>query len=182
MKSLTGKLLVASPKLRDPNFFQTVVLMIQHESQGALGLILNRPSDHTVKQAWELLGNSCPCEEPIYIGGPVPGPVLAVHTYEELADQMVLPGLFVTGQNHSFEDLFLRDAQHYRFFSGNSGWASGQLEAEMQVGGWLTTSALIDDVFSDYETLWKTVTTRIGLNIAAPGIHPDQLPPDPSMN
>jgi putative transcriptional regulator len=69
-----------------------------------------------------------------------------------------------------------------RLFTGHAGWGGGQLEGELEAGGWLFTQATIDDVFADYETIWKTVTQRIGLEIMAPDIDREHVPPDPSMN
>lgn len=183
MKSLTGKFLVASPQLGDPNFSQTVVLMIQHESQGALGLVLNRPSEKTVREVWEMIDKPpCESEQLVHIGGPVPGPLLALHTLRSCADQEVLPGLYVTAQENAFEELVNQSEEKYRLYSGHAGWAAGQLDGELKASGWLTTSATVDDVFSDYETLWKRMTSRIGIGILAPGVRPDQVPKDPGLN
>ena len=183
MKLLTGKLLVASPQLRDPNFAQTVVLMIQHETQGAFGVILNRPGDKTVDEVWQLIGKeSCDCQQVVYVGGPVPGPLIALHTLESLSDQQVLPGLYATAQATAFDELLKQPEANFRIFSGHAGWAVGQLEAELKLGGWLTVAATIDDVFADYETLWRQVTSRIGLKILVPGLRPEHVPKDPGLN
>jgi len=56
------------------------------------------------------------------------------------------------------------------------------LEGELKLGGWLTSAATVDDVFSDHETLWRQVTSRIGLNILVPGLRPEQVPKDPGLN
>ena len=78
--SLAGHFLVASRYLRDPNFAQSVVLMIHHDQQGAMGVVINRPADKTIREVWEIIGNDpCDRDDLIYIGGPVPGPLVAVH-------------------------------------------------------------------------------------------------------
>ena len=183
MKSLTGKLLVASPQLRDPNFAQTVVLMIQHESQGAFGVVLNRPGDKSVDEVWEMVGKEpCDCHQSVNVGGPVPGPLMALHTLEALSDQQVLPGLYVTAQAVAFDELVQQTEEDFRIYSGHAGWGSGQLEEELKQGGWLTSNATVDDVFADHETLWRHITSRIGLKILAPGLRPEHLPDDPSLN
>ncbi len=183
MDVLSGKILVASPQLRDPNFAQTVVLLIQHESQGTFGLVLNRPGDKTVDEVWRMLEKDpCNCQEMVFVGGPVPGPLMALHTVESLADEQILPGLYVTAQADAFEKLFRQDQAEFRLYSGNSGWGAGQLEGELELGGWLTTSATVEDVFSDHETLWQQVTSRIGLKILAPNLRPEQIPKDPGLN
>jgi len=185
MDTLTGKFLVASPRLRDPNFSQTVVFIIQHQEEGALGVILNRPSEKSVQDVWKVVGKpTCDSEQRVYLGGPVPGPLLAIHTLSSRADQEVLPGLFVTAQESEFHQLVDQTMEDCRVYSGHAGWGGGQrqLDAEMEAGGWLTTGATADDIFSDSDTLWKRMTSRIGLGILAPEIHPDQVPKDPGVN
>ena len=183
MKSLKGKLLVASHQLSDPNFFQTVVLIIQHEAQGALGVVLNRPSEKSVQEVWEMIGKQpCGSEQLVHVGGPVPGPLLALHTLGAQADGEVMPGLYVTAQENVFQELVNQTEENFRLYSGHAGWGEGQLDAELKAGGWLTTAAVVDDIFSDYQTLWKRIISRIGLKILAPGVRPEQVPKDPGLN
>ncbi len=181
--SLAGHFLVASRYLRDPNFAQSVVLMIHHDREGAVGVVINRPSDKTVRDVWELIGNDpCDRDDFIYVGGPVPGPLLALHLLEAFSDHEVLPGLYVS-KNRDALDLIVRKKNiPLRLCSGNAGWGSGQLEGEMEAGGWLSTRATLDDVFADHESIWKTVTQRIGLEIMAPDLDSEHVPPDPSLN
>lgn len=78
--SLEGHLLVASAELRDPNFFQAVVLLIRHSEEGALGLILNRRTTATIRQVWEQVSDiACTSTQPLHLGGPVQGPLMALH-------------------------------------------------------------------------------------------------------
>src|SRR5205814_2997514 len=81
MKSLQGQLLIASPKLFDPNFFRSVVLLVQHTENGALGLILNHPLEMTIANAWEQV-SEMPCEATgvLHQGGPCDGPLMVLHT------------------------------------------------------------------------------------------------------
>ena len=182
-KSLAGHFLVASRYLRDPNFVQSVVLMIHHDYQGAMGVVINRPSDKTVRDVWEMIGND-PCErdEYIYVGGPVPGPLVALHPLEAFSDHEVVPGLFVSTHRDALDLIVRRKDVPLRLCSGNAGWGSGQLEGELEAGGWLSTRASMDDVFAEPETIWKTVTQRIGLEIMAPELDAEHVPPDPSLN
>lgn len=183
MKSLAGQLLVASPQLRDPNFAQAVVLLLQHEPQGTLGVVLNRPSDKTVQQVWELIEKDpIDCHQLVHLGGPVPGPLIALHTEQSFSNKEILPGLFVTVQEESFHSLVDQQDAQFRFFSGHAGWGAEQLESELSVGGWLKSPATVEDVFGDHETLWKRATSRIGLSILVPGIGKDRVPDDPSLN
>jgi putative transcriptional regulator len=182
-KFLTGHFLVASRYLRDPNFARSVVLMIQHDRDGAMGLVINRPSDKTVGEVWELIGNDpCEREDYIFIGGPVPGPIIALHDVEVFSQHEVLPGLHVATHKDALDVLVRRGEARLRLFSGHSGWGKGQLEGEMDAGGWLSTRASLEDVFAEFESLWNTVTQRIGLEIMAPNVDSEHLPPDPSLN
>ncbi len=183
MGTLAGKLLIASRKLRDPNFRQTVVLLLEHNDDGALGVILNRPTDRTISEVWEAVDfDPCDNEQLLNQGGPVPGPLIALHTSEELSEKTLLPGLFLSMQKETVDPLVRQTKYPFRLYSGNSGWGGGQLEEELQQGGWLSGPAKRSDVFADAEKLWPQVTNRIALDIIAPGIDPKQLPPDPSVN
>src|SRR4051812_22214559 len=96
MKSLQGQILVASPKLVDPNFFHTVVLMVQHNDEGALGLVLNRPLQTTVKEMWEQVdeGTKCGVEGALHQGGPCEGALMVVHGEETCAESEVTGGIY----------------------------------------------------------------------------------------
>jgi putative transcriptional regulator len=180
---LTGHFLVASRYLSDPNFVRSVVLMIHHNDEGAMGVVINRPSDKTVRDVWEMIGND-PCERDdlIFIGGPVPGPVVALHSLESVSEHQVLPDLYVSTHRDALDLIVRKQDSQLRLFSGHAGWGSGQLEGEMEAGGWLNTPATVDDVFSDHESIWKTVTQRIGLEIMAPDLDHEHMPTDPSLN
>jgi putative transcriptional regulator len=182
-KSLAGHFLVASRYLRDPNFAQSVVLMIHHNDEGAMGVVINRPSDKSIREVWELIGNDpCNRDDQVFVGGPVPGPIVAVHAQEAFSEHQVLPGLFVSTHRDALDLIVRKTDQPVRLYSGHAGWGSGQLEGELEAGGWLFTRATKDDVFADHETIWKTVTQRIGLEIMAPELDFEHVPPDPSMN
>jgi putative transcriptional regulator len=156
--------------------------MVEHEDGGALGVILNRPGDKRIDEIWEKTGHK-PCDnrQPIYIGGPVPGPLMAVHTLSDLSEKQILPGVYFA-THRDYLDQLVRQDRPFRLFVGHSGWGSGQLESEMNQGGWLTSPATASDVFSDPETIWKTITGRIGLKIIAPRLKPDQIPGDVHLN
>jgi putative transcriptional regulator len=182
-KSLTGQFLVASRYLRDPNFVRSVVLMIQHTHEGAMGVVINRPSEKTVGEVWEMIGNDpCHREDVIFVGGPVPGPLIALHTLEAFSEHQVLPKLYVSTHRDALDVIVRKKDVSVRLFTGNAGWGSGQLEGEMEAGGWLATQATVEEVFSDHQTIWKQVTQRIGLEIMAPDLDRQHVPPDPSLN
>ena len=183
MTSLKGHFLVASPHLSDANFYRSVVLMIQHDDEGAFGVVLNRPTDNTVADVEEL-AEDLPAwvDEPVYLGGPVSGPLIALHSDDSLGEFEILPGVFFSSAKDSIVQVLTQPDVSSRLFVGYSGWASGQLDAELKMGGWLTEAATGDDVFSDSDDLWNRVARRIGLDILSPTIRPKEIPDDPSMN
>jgi putative transcriptional regulator len=183
MKSLKGHFLVASPRLADPNFFRSVVLMVQHDADGAMGVVLNRQSSSTIANLWNLLSETdCPSQEPVFIGGPVSGPMIALHSDEELAECEVVPGVYFAADQDSVVEIVTEPQGPFRLFVGYSGWSAGQLEDELVAGGWLTDAATRDDVFSDHADLWNRIARRIGLEILAPTIKNVRIPDDPSVN
>ena len=158
MSSLQGHFLVASPHLPDPNFYRTVVLMVQHDQQGAVGLILNRITNSTIGELWEtVVKEPCASRQPVNHGGPVQGPLMALHTDEARADAEVLPGVYLASRDEYLKQLVEQDQQPFRLFVGYAGWAGGQLESELEVGGWLTAPATCDDVFSEADDLWRRI-------------------------
>jgi putative transcriptional regulator len=181
--SLTGHFLVASRYLRDPNFAKSVVLMIEHGEQGAMGVVINRPAEKSVRDVWDMIGyDPCDRDELIYIGGPVPGPLVAVHMLEPFSEREVLPGVFVATHRDALDLMVRKKGAPLRLYTGHAGWGSGQLESELEAGGWLTTPATKDEIFAEPDSIWKTVTQRIGLEIMAPDLDEKLVPPDPSLN
>ena len=183
MKSIQGQFLVASRSLKDLNFYQTIVLMIQHNDEGALGLVLNRPTDSGIAEVWEMLSEE-PCKEgdAIYLGGPVPGPLIALHDHPDLGDGLgVIDGVYMATEREQLNRLVNSRPKNMRLFSGYSGWAGGQLEQEIEMGGWLTATATRTQIFSEDSTLWSRVTERISLNVLGEDLR-RRMPDDPSLN
>ncbi|WP_197526108.1 YqgE/AlgH family protein [Botrimarina colliarenosi] len=181
--SLSGQLLVASRKLRDPNFQRTIVLLLEHNDDGALGVVLNRQVDRTIEQVWDTVEfDPCDCQQQLNQGGPVPGPLIALHTSKELSEKRILPGLYMSMQKQTVDPLVRQDKHPFRLYTGNSGWGGGQLEGELTQGGWLTTPAAVSDVFADPDEIWEEVVNRIALGVLLPGRNPATVPDDPSLN
>jgi len=182
VESLKGQLLIAVPSLADANFFRSVVLLLQHDDQGAMGLVLNRPSDVSVAEVWlEAFGVEVDSAAQLHFGGPVEGPLILLHARYEFSETAVLPEVYMSLERHALQSIVDQDHQPWRLFSGYSGWGAGQLEAEIEVGGWLLLPTDSQTVFSDTSQLWKRVCNRFGAEILN-----DQwkgkLPSDPSLN
>jgi putative transcriptional regulator len=180
---LTGRLVVATPALEDPNFERAVVLVLDHDEDGALGIVLNRASGVPVREAvspWVELAASPPV---VFGGGPVePTAIVALgHATPGVAPDGSTPILDRVRLVDLDTDpvLAAADLQHVRVFAGYAGWAPGQLESEILQGAWFTVDATPADVFTDDpDDLWHTVLRR----------QPDELalfatfPSDPTMN
>jgi putative transcriptional regulator len=183
MKSLQGHFLIASPKLADENFYKAVVLMIKHDEDGALGVILNRPTENTVAEVWKIIGDEeIDCLAPVFVGGPVPGPVVALHRLKKAAEAEVLPGVYFAAELDKLRQLIEQTERPYRFFSGYAGWAGGQLEGELKAGGWLTAKAKKSLIFGESDALWDEVVRTIGEGILHKAMKVKHVPEDPSLN
>jgi putative transcriptional regulator len=180
-ESLTGQLLLASPTLRDPNFMRTVVLVSVHSDEGAMGVVLNRPSEVTVSEAVPQLQDAVAEEEPVYVGGPVqPSSIvfLAEFLDPSPAGLLVLGRIGFPAPDAGIEELTEATARR-RVFAGYAGWGGGQLDAEVEEGDWIAHTALPEDVFTDLpEELWASVLTRKGGSYALIA----RMPDDPSVN
>jgi putative transcriptional regulator len=180
-ESLAGQLLLASPALQDPSFARTVVLVGLHSDEGAMGLVLNRPSAVTVSEAVPQLEQAVSDAERVFVGGPVQ-PTSVVFLAEFLdpapAGLLVLGRIGFPAPDAGIEELI--EATHRgRVFAGYAGWGEGQLDAEIAQGDWIAQAALPEDVFTDVpDELWSAVLTRKGGSYALIA----RMPPDPSVN
>jgi putative transcriptional regulator len=181
IESLAGQLLLASPTLQDPNFARTVVLVGVHSEEGAMGVVLNRPSAVTIGEAAPLLEQAVGELEPVFVGGPVQ-PTSIVFLAEFIdpspAGLLVLGRIGFPAPDAGIEELAQTTARR-RVFAGYAGWGSGQLDAEVADGDWIAHTALPQDIFSDApEELWSSVLTRKGGSYALIA----RMPLDPSVN
>jgi putative transcriptional regulator len=184
--SLTGSLVVASPSMDDPHFEHAVILMIEHSDHGAMGLILNRPMSTTVDEVWDQL-SVLPCpldQQPLLQGGPCEGPLMLLHDRSDQAQIEVCRGVCFTTDEPMVRELLSDNPQAMRFFVGYAGWGPGQLESELNHGGWLVTKATANVVFDPDadDGLWMRVITSIDRSLAMLAMNPNLMPRDPSMN
>jgi putative transcriptional regulator len=182
LNGLTGQLLIAAPDLHDGNFSRSVVLMLQHSLQGAMGVVLNQPSDFSVGQVWEEVADTqCDCNDPVNVGGPVEGPLVAIHESIAMSEQTVLEGVYFSMARENLNRIVANDELRFRLYSGYSGWGPGQLESEIEQGGWMTLDATAEHVFGEEESLWRYVCEHVGQEVIKP--HVGRLAPsDPSLN
>jgi putative transcriptional regulator len=180
MESTQGKLLIASTRLLDPNFSRSVLLMIQHNEDGAFGLVLNRPLTATVREACEAaMHESCKVDDVLRQGGPCDGPLMVLHAGEFAPDVEVAEGLFFTTDRVKIESLLNHPETRARYFVGYSGWVAGQLEAEMETGSWLVSPLDIDHALDAGPKTWSHLMTKLTMG---QWIDEADLPDDPTMN
>ncbi len=177
-KNLKGQLLLDGGKLAGSFFHHAVVLICEHNAEGALGLILNRASGNKVG---EMVVADLPeelKEKSLFLGGPVqPAALSFLHSDAFLPNANVMSNLNVS---HSLEALVdigesFSSTQKVKVFSGYSGWSPGQLEAEMKTGAWLVHPASIELVFNDDPSLWKTILDLKGWKYKLMSQSPEDL-------
>lgn len=156
-----GFLLVASPALLDPNFAKSVILMVEHDAEGAFGLVLNRPLEHRLSDVIEDIDPRW-AQVPLHSGGPVQTNMLQfVCRAEGLGKPVVRDVVVGTGLDDLAEGHV--DASDVRAFAGYSGWSGGQLESETREGSWIVRPAEARHVFAiQPERLWATVLRELG--------------------
>ena len=182
MDSLRGKLLLAGPALRDPNFDRTVVLICEHSEEGAMGLVLNRPSAATLGEAVPDLAWVAETEAPVYVGGPVaPDGVIVLAEWEDPSRAALRVDAdvgFVPGGADDTDDLATA-VRRARVYAGHAGWGPGQLEEELAEEAWIVEPPEREELFyEDPEHLWAAVLRRKGREFALLST----MPPDPNLN
>jgi putative transcriptional regulator len=172
--SLRGQLLIAAPSLFD-YFRRTVILVLEHTEEGAMGVVLNRPSETTVAEAVSALAELADGDEVVRVGGPVaPQAVVALGEFQDPDDA----GTNLVGSlglvDPDRPDQALR---RLRVYAGYAGWGPGQLDGEIDEGAWIVDPADPEDPFKEGD-LWADALQRKGgaYSLLA------TMPSDPSLN
>lgn len=174
--NLNHNFLIAMPEMGDPVFAGTLTYILQHDEQGALGLIVNRPLNLTLGEVFEsteLVG----CSEnmtgkPVYHGGPVAseqGFILHPPTEQVWSSSLHNDHLFMTTSRDILEAIAREEGpSSFLFCLGYSGWSAGQLESELKQNAWLTVEANDHIIFQDDETMkYKLALSHLGVDLAA---------------
>ncbi len=179
-ESLRGKLLIASPALVDPNFARGVVLITEHSEDGAMGIVLNNPSETQLAEVSEELAEAAG-HGPIFVGGPVQPEalvLLAEFTDPGAAAWIVAADVGLASSNVEISEL-TEVVRRGRVYAGYSGWGAGQLEAELEIESWIVEPPLPRELFpDDPDRLWSDVLDRKGGQYALVA----RMPADPSVN
>lgn len=178
----TGKILIANPFLKDPNFMRSVVFLCQHEKEGSFGFIFNKLYSQTLD---DLISETQVKNLPVYFGGPVQlDTIHFIHTAPDLIEGglKILPDIYWGGDFSRAMELLemgLIDSGRIKFFIGYSGWESGQLEGELKEHSWIVSNASSDLLFDQREAgIWKASLRNMGEEFAAMA----NFPVDPSLN
>lgn len=172
--STRGQLLIAAPSLFD-YFRRTVILVLEHTEDGAMGVVLNRASETLVSEAVPALAELPGGDELVRLGGPVsPQSVVALGDFErpEEAGTQVIGTLGTLDPEADNESL-----RRLRVYAGYAGWAAGQLDGELEAEAWIVTDAAVDDPFADGD-LWADALARKGGKYRLLAT----MPSDPSLN
>ncbi len=175
-QSLRSHFLISATHLRDTNFYKSVILLIEHNKDGAMGVIINRPLNLKVHSALEKHFDIPESKQCIYSGGPVePAALLVMHNEDSLADDVtnILSGANV-GTHESIFDRIAdsirnpEDPFRFRLYAGYSGWSKGQLEGEIERGDWYrlpgdASYVFCDDPYEVWEELLRKVHEDIGV-------------------
>lgn len=177
-----GCLLISEPFLFDPYFRRTVVLLVEHNENGSVGFILNRPININVS---EIVENFPSFESEVFFGGPVSqNNLFYIHTLgnaiEESAE--IIPGLFWGGNFDTLKNLIIAgkvESQQIRFFAGYSGWEKNQLKKELEEKAWIVTKATVEHALNGRtKRFWNEVLKTMGKKFEIMS----NFPEDPRMN
>lgn len=177
-----GRLLVATPPLTDPNFDRTVVFVLEHHEDGAIGLIVNRPTDEALAEPLDRWIDLQTAPSSIFAGGPVDtNAMIAMATTKtplsEPTDLLTpISGVVASTDLSADPAIVAAHVDAVRIFRGYAGWGSGQLEFEIDEGAWLVLDAEVGDVFSSRpDDLWHEVLRRQPGRLSWLALAPDDL-------
>ena len=168
----TGKLLVASRGLVDPNFAETVVLLVHSDAQGVVGLVLNRRTDVPLSRVLERLKAAKDRSDPVYLGGPVETPaVFALFQSPGKIEgaEHIFGGVYLISAKTLFEQTISArpDPGVFHVYLGYAGWTNDQLRKELELGAWFIFPADASTVFnSDPDSLWSQMIRKTELKLA----------------
>lgn len=181
--TLKGHFLIASPSLRDPNFARAVVLICDHSAEGALGIIINRPSPMTVGEALPDVDGAAECRDALFQGGPVQtSSVFILHDRLTVGGMPILDevafGIEIDLLKRLFQDPEALGGR-VRLYAGYAGWGAGQLEFELSQESWIVKKARAEEVFEARgEDAWAAILRDMGGRYALMA----QAPRDPGLN
>lgn len=179
---LVGHLLVSTSRCEDSVLRGSVCLVLHHGEEGSMGLVLNRPIDFDVDNLWKYLKAPDDKEvRPIRFGGPMSGPILALHNQEQWAEVAPASGVYIAAHVDKLQQLVASHQGEVRIVVGQVLWKVGQLEHELENGIWLPVPATPELVFAPEEDMWRRGMFEVGNRYVAMLVGAEQ-PPHVSFN
>ncbi len=170
MSDLAPGILIAVPQMDDPNFARSVVLLVEHNESGAMGITVNRPSDVALADIGKEHGMTVhPRAGNAFIGGPVQRERgFLVHRRRDVGDSVeLLDDVFLSVSTDALRTLLAGEPESYRLCLGYAGWGPGQLEREMVAGGWLNSAISARRIFdTPVDKMWDAVIRDLGIDPA----------------
>ena len=182
-----GKLLVASRELADPNFAETVILLVHYDAGGVVGLMLNRRTDLPISRVFAQLKAAKDVSDPVYLGGPVETPTvfaLLQSTDKLESAEHVFGGVYWISTKAALEKAISSRPGPgvFRAYLGYAGWTTDQLRNEVRLGGWFIFQADNQTVFNaNPDSLWRQMIKKTELKMAGLPIPPRPHAPQPSL-
>ena len=170
---MLGRLLIASRQLHGTPFARSVVYIIQDNGEGTFGTVLNQPATTDHLSAWKEMGGVDVEKQQLIAGGPIGGPVIAIHQQRDVADMELPGGIYLSCDRESIEQLSHGDDEFsidpvdpestdFRIAMGVAGWKRGQLEREIEEGCWFVSDAHADQIFDSPWMMWEKSLRRYG--------------------
>lgn len=159
--STRGKLLISNSSVIQDFFHKTIVLMVDHDIDGAFGLVLNKPTDQTMHSLIKNLPETEFADRTVFAGGPVDNMfVTLLHNGRNMEDPgvEVVPGIFMARSFDTMVEILKSKAIQFRVLQGYAGWSSGQLESEFERLSWVISDTVSEELVfseSDSEDIWK---------------------------
>ncbi len=166
LKPRKGRLLIATRKLKDPIFARSVILLLDYNPHGALGLIVNKPTRLKLSKAFPDIKGLKAIKEPIYLGGPVEGNLIFILLRAEKQPKdtrLVFEHIYYSTDKGILKSLLKAkgDKRDFRVFAGYAGWAKGQLDREIMRGSWYVLNADPDIIFdTEPSKVWETLIRK----------------------
>lgn len=162
---LSGCLLVASTTHPAPQLAQSIFLVTWHRNEGSIGVLLNRSLVTDARSLLsQVVGGSAKqmAHSTVQYGGPLAGPIIALHARPDLADAEVAAGVYVAAQQAYLKHLASFQREECRWVVGHTAWRSGELEQQIESGWWYPIPATPDLVFSEVDEAWQRAIRRVG--------------------
>lgn len=183
--SLSGCLLVAAPNRENSVFERTVCMIVHHDQQGAIGIVLNRGFPHEASTLMQQIAGSHQSQRSglLHFGGPHSGPVVALHNCDAFAEYQSADGVYLAAQIQNVRALVTspNDACDVKIMVGQADWQAGELDREFEQGLWLPLPVTSQLVFADDQQMWPSAMRRVGDHYLA-NLTGAILPENPLLN